>query len=1014
MAILKLVVKGTLLTIDTPIKLIATQINYDKFSVAFGAEWDGHVKTVVFFTDMVAPVKVVLSADETYNIPAEVLAEPGTLYFGVYGIIADPLDRITTNPESLKIGIGSYMDAAIPDPPTPDEYTQIVGIMQTQSVDALAAQAAQTAAETAYNDTVTIKNGIVVDEAARQASEIIRIGSETTRQENEAERVEAENAIIENENNRIDAESDRVSAENSREGNESTRNIADGARTSNESGRVTAENGRVLAESGRVLVESGRVSSELLRVSAETTRGENESTRKENETERMLVESDRVTAESGRTTAETNRVLAESTRVTAEGGRFTAEEGRVTAENVRVEIFTTYEDQVTQSETEIDGLTAYTSRTMWVKDPAIGHTKQVTDYGMITLPNNSKSQVSALSLKGNTRNNLVKSSNMNVDTNVDGVVDNFTPETILTVAFSLNDSAQKIAVTNSSAINQYAEVTQALTNQFTPGEVVSFRIDYKFTLTSGAKVQLFGVWKDSGGGFLSVTTIIEQVASTKGYATMSLSNVTVPANAVTFGITIRVTATMIGSVANAWLKNCALEKAASIPNYISSGSKSTLSQRVKSVGVNRFNGKVYGLMSDGGIVDGRNVYKLIHGTAKFWDCVCEPNTRYTVKFNYKYVPGLGVTYFLFYYSDGSVSPNGGSTTLISQTWASKTFVSETGKTIVGFSQSFNNTGTTYIDKDTVMFNEGVTALPYEPFKDGGIIYTPSDLILQKVGNAYDELSYSELIGRWEKTQNVEITTNVASGTVINYADMAVGGQFVAYNANGAIIQIGVKGDTLTAIAVTLTYQLTVPVITPIDVVGELYASPNGTVYAEPCISGFMDGVAKKVVTTTALPILAIRSVVRYDISTTGQLTKTDVTANCTVGDNNTSITIAGVDLNKTYFYDCSYASELSTTVEIVADVEVDNGIISHDYGAAAVDWTLNSNESLATFLTCTNAGGAVKIITPAKDGKMCIIKNTCGQTITFKTVTSTGIAILNTKRATVIFNGADYEKISEV
>ena len=54
---------------------------------------------------------------------------------------------------------------------------------------------------------------------------------------------------------------------------------------------------------------------------------------------------------------------------------------------------------------------------------------------------------------------------------------------------------------------------------------------------------------------------------------------------------------------------------------------------------------------------------------------------------------------------------------------------------------------------------------------------------------------------------------------------------------------------------------------------------------------------------------------------------------------------------------------------------MENGIISHDYLAAAVAWTLTANEAKATYLSVTNAGGAANIVAPAQDGKMYIIKN---------------------------------------
>ena len=213
--------------------------------------------------------------------------------------------------------------------------------------------------------------------------------------------------------------------------------------------------------------------------------------------------------------------------------------------------------------------------------------------------------------------------------------------------------------------------------------------------------------------------------------------------------------------------------------------------------------------------------------------------------------------------------------------------------------------------------------------------------------------------------------------------------------------------------IRLIYQLAVPVVTKVDVVGELVAYPHGTIWAEPCIWGFMTE-QKKVVTTPDLPIQEVRKVIRYDISENGKLIETDVTADVTVGDNNTSLTIANFERGKVYFYDCSFAQEVTTQAEIVADVEVDNGVVTHDYGASAADWVLDSNESKATMLVCTNAGGAAKIIAPATEGKMYIVKNNSGQTITIKTASSTGVMVANGKTATVVYYDTDFIKLSEV
>jgi hypothetical protein len=262
-------------------------------------------------------------------------------------------------------------------------------------------------------------------------------------------------------------------------------------------------------------------------------------------------------------------------------------------------------------------------------------------------------------------------------------------------------------------------------------------------------------------------------------------------------------------------------------------------------------------------------------------------------------------------------------------------------------------------------------------------------------------------------QRIGVKTSVPSGTVINYADMATGGQFVAYDADGQVVQTGIKGDTLTADATQLNYQLATPIEIPAEVVGEARVYPGGSVEVTPCAWGYLTQ-ATQTITDAAHPLKAIRAVYRYEYTASGGLRAVDVTADATIEENKTDISLANYDSSKTYFYDVDIDESSTTVGEINAKVEVNNGIVSHDYLAAAAPWILTANEAKATYLSVTNAGGAANIVAPAQDGKMYIIKNGTTQNVTIKTATSAGVVIATNKKATVIYNGADFEKISEV
>lgn len=87
---------------------------------------------------------------------------------------------------------------------------------------------------------------------------------------------------------------------------------------------------------------------------------------------------------------------------------------------------------------------------------------------------------------------------------------------------------------------------------------------------------------------------------------------------------------------------------------------------------------------------------------------------------------------------------------------------------------------------------------------------------------------------------------------------------------------------------------------------------------------------------------------------------------------------------------------------------------SHNYGAAAVDWTLTTAEAQATYIAVSNANGAVNAILPAATaGKQHFIYNNSGQTLTFKVTGGTGGTVATGKYALYIDNGTDVIELYE-
>lgn len=89
-----------------------------------------------------------------------------------------------------------------------------------------------------------------------------------------------------------------------------------------------------------------------------------------------------------------------------------------------------------------------------------------------------------------------------------------------------------------------------------------------------------------------------------------------------------------------------------------------------------------------------------------------------------------------------------------------------------------------------------------------------------------------------------------------------------------------------------------------------------------------------------------------------------------------------------------------------------NAVASHDYAAAAADWTLTAAEAAKGILVATNASGAVNVVAPATVGMTFIVRNTSGQALTIKKSGGTGVTIASTKTAIVSYIGTDYVRVT--
>lgn len=99
--------------------------------------------------------------------------------------------------------------------------------------------------------------------------------------------------------------------------------------------------------------------------------------------------------------------------------------------------------------------------------------------------------------------------------------------------------------------------------------------------------------------------------------------------------------------------------------------------------------------------------------------------------------------------------------------------------------------------------------------------------------------------------------------------------------------------------------------------------------------------------------------------------------------------------------------DASGTVDLVSAA-------THNYAGGAVAWTLTTAEAQATFISVTNANGAIDAVLPAATaGKQHFIYNNSGQTVTFKVTGQTGGTVATGKYALYVDNGTDVVELYE-
>lgn len=128
MTTLELQLENQLLTLLNQEIIASGDANIDKCTFSFSKEWDGFVKTAVFYQNKNNVQYAVLGLDDTCVIPAAAMARPGRMRIGVFGIKDTAV--FTSTLVTIDIHEGAVSGENISVEPTDDVFLAIIAQYQ--------------------------------------------------------------------------------------------------------------------------------------------------------------------------------------------------------------------------------------------------------------------------------------------------------------------------------------------------------------------------------------------------------------------------------------------------------------------------------------------------------------------------------------------------------------------------------------------------------------------------------------------------------------------------------------------------------------------------------------------------------------------------------------------------------------------------------------------------------------------------------------------------------------------